>query len=329
MMTVAFAALALLFFQSRPLTDAWPRVAHRLALLLACIAGMIICFAFVSPGILPGTGSKDTLILLGYFALYVIFVGSAFAEILFQGWEHARSTWHRPVRHAGLLLLCAGAVTGLIGLAGQTGFAAVGAGRTAALPMPGGAACLGLAASPRCVFAATLPAIAVVLATAGAVLPVLAVAAADTWRYWRHLLMYRALEPLRDGLQLAFPQITLPRHGTRPRLDLTLRLYRRVIEIDDGCVLLRQYMRPGVDASATKEAAGYGLRGDALRATVEAAGIVAALRAHQAAGFDDPRPPDRTSAEVHDLAEQAAWLTKVARAYATSPIVYQLVTHRQ
>lgn len=326
MMTAVFAVLALLVFVSQPPADARPRAAHRLAALAACAGGMVICFAV---GPVPGPAADGTLLLLGYFTLYAVFLGSSLAEIASLAWRQSGPAAHRPFRHAGMLLVCVGAVAGLTGLAGQTALAAIGAAHLAAPPLAGAVACPGITTSSRCAFAAALPAAAVVLTTAGATLPVLAAAAAAARRYWRHLLMYRALEPLWDRLRSAFPQITLPEHDGRSRLSLTFRLYRRVIEIDDGCILLRPYMRSGVAAAAEPVAAGFGLRGDALRATVEAAGIVAALRAYRTAGLHDAPAPDHSGANVQDLDEQAAWLTKVSRAYATSPLVYQLVTRHR
>jgi predicted signal transduction protein with EAL and GGDEF domain len=98
-------------------------------------------------------------------------------------------------------------------------------------------------------------------------------------------------------------------------------------------MMLQPYMRPEVSAAAAMAAAGFGLRGDELRATVEAAEIVAALRALRAAGCYRPQgyrpaPPQHADADVPDLDAEATWLVKVARAYATSPIVYQLVADR-
>jgi hypothetical protein len=93
--------------------------------------------------------------------------------------------------------------------------------------------------------------------------------------------------------------------------------------------MLRPYMRPEMSIAAAAAASRFGLRGDELRATVEAAAIVAALRARRSSDALDPPPPDHCDAEVGDLAAEASWLVKVARAYATSPIVYHLVTHRR
>jgi len=130
-----------------------------------------------------------------------------------------------------------------------------------------------------------------------------------------------------------FPEIRLPEHGPRSRMDPEFRLYRRVIEIGAGRAMLRPYSRPGISAAAAETAAQFGLRGEELRATVEAAEIVAALRARRTAGCYDPQawepPPDHTDPDVPDLPVETAWLVKVARAYATSPIVYQLMTPRR
>jgi hypothetical protein len=329
-MTATFAVLSLLLLLSQPFTQAWPRIGHRLIALGACACGMTFAAAFSPP--LPTTASalsaSDPEMLI-YFTLYTAFLGITLAEMLTISWQHARGTWHRRPRYFGLLLMCAGAVAGLIALTGQTAWAFVAAPHMLPPSLPAARSCAGLVTPLQCGFTVALPGVSVLLAGTGAALPAITAALAKGWRYWRNLQMFLALEPLWNRLCGAFPQISLPEHGGRRRLDVAFRLYRRVIEIGDGCLMLRPYTRPEMSAAAAADAAGFGLRGDELRATVEAAAIVAALRARRSSIALDPPPPDHCDAEVGDLLVEASWLVKVARAYATSPVVYHLATHRR
>lgn len=318
-MTVMFAVLSLLIMAGQPWVHARPRVMHRLASLLACVTGMALCAA-------GGVGSLEMLI---YFTLYVAFLGTALAEILALSWHHARVSAHRPVGHACYLLTSAGAVAGGAALAGQAVWAVATAPHMLPPSLPAAKSCAGLITPPQCAFTVALPGVSVLLVAVGAALPVLAGGAAAIWLYWRHLWMLRALGPLWERMINTFPQVDLPEHGTRGLLDPQFRMYRRVIEIDDGRAMLRPYMRPEVASAVAAAAAQFGLRGEELRATVEAAEIVAALRARRVADCYDPPPtPTHAEAEVPDLDAEAEWLVKVARAYATSPLIYNLVIPR-
>lgn len=328
-MTAIFAVLGLLFLSGQPWPEAWPRIVHRLPTLAVSVAGMTLCAV-------SGAGDPETLI---YFTLYVAFLGAALIEVLALSWRQARLAWHRPPRHACLLLTCSGAAAGCAALAGQTAWAMATAPHLLPPALPAARSCAGLITPPQCVFTVALPGASVLLAVAGAALPTLGEAGRTAWRFWRHVRMLHAIGPLWERMRSTFPQIVLPEYGTRGRLDPAFRLYRRIIEIGDGRAMLRPYMRPEVSAAATAAAERFGLRGDELRATVEAAEIVAALRARRTAGcFDplgqdprdyDPPAPAHVDADVPDLPAEAAWLVKVARAYATSPIVYHLVTHHR
>jgi hypothetical protein len=323
-MIVTFTVLALLIISGEQWAEARPRVLHRLVSLTACVAGMALC----------ATVGSGQLGMLAYFTLYVAFFGTALVEILVRSWHLCGLARGRPLRLAGLLLIGAGAAAGAVALAGQTAWAVATAPHMLPPALPASRSCTGLATPPQCAFTVALPGASLLLASAGATLPVLGGAVAAAWRFWRQVRMLCVLGPLWERMRNTFPQIRLPEHGTGGRLDPAFRLYRRVIEIGDGRAMLRPYMRPEMSAAAAAAAARFGLRGDELRATVEAAEIVAALRARRAVGRrdsfgPDPPPPDHADAEVPDLPAEAAWLAKVARAYATSPIVYHLVSHRQ
>lgn len=320
--TAMFAVLGLLVLASQPWAQAWPRIGHRLAVGVACVTGMALCAV-------GGSGAPETL---AYFTLYIAFLGTALAEILALSWQQAQLTGRSPMRHACLLLTCAGAAAGIAAVAGQTVWAMATAPSMPSSALPTARSCAGLLAPLPCAFTVALPGASVLLAAAGVALPVLAGSAGAVWRFWRHVRMLHMLGPLWERMRTTFPEIGLPEHGTRGRLDPAFRLYRRAIEIGDGRMMLRPYMRPEVSTAAAAAAARFGLRGDELRATVEAAEIVAALRARRTAGCCDApgidAPPDHADAEVPALPAETAWLVKVARAYATSPIVYQMMTHR-
>ena len=109
--------------------------------------------------------------------------------------------------------------------------------------------------------------------------------------------------------------------GSYSRHDMGVRLYRRVIEIRDGALLLRGYRDPTVTTAAESAAQHAGLRGERLRATVEAAELAAAIeakrrnrRASSTAG-----PPPATLEP--DVRSEARWLAQVAAAFSRSPIV--------
>jgi hypothetical protein len=321
-MSAIFAVLGLLIVSSQPWPQGKIRLAHRLAAGVACITGMTLCAA-------GGVGSPE---MLAYFTLYFAFLGTALIEILVLSWRQAQLSWHSPFRRTCLLLTSTGAAAGVAALAGQIGWAFSG-GPGPAAQTPAVQACASLLVPIQCTFTVALPGASVLLASAGMTLPVLAGATIAAWRFWRHLRMLHALGPLWERLRNTFPETRLPEHGTRGRLDPAFRLYRRAIEIADGRRMLLPYMRPEVSAAAAAAATRFGLDGDDLRATVEAAEIVAAIRARRSmSGVYDPQgydsPLGHADAEVPDLWAETAWLVKVARAYATSPIVYQLMTHR-
>lgn len=153
---------------------------------------------------------------------------------------------------------------------------------------------------------------------------------AAAYRLWA----FRTLYPLWRAMYDADPGIALdpPPAGWRAAYglrDLRHRLYRRVIEINDGrLTLLRDHFDPRVADAARQLGHDAGLTGDRLRATQEAAVLAAALRARA-----DGTPAAESSmawtvaAEPgrEQLADELPWLTEVARAFRTSPIVRSAV----
>jgi hypothetical protein len=323
-MTAAFAILALGITLSRPLPLARPKIRRRLLALAACTAGMTAAFTAASP--LPETlGDFGGLYatrpgLLACITLYTGFFAVALAGLLILAWQYARLARHRPSLRAGLLVMGAGSVLGLAYLAEKAMYVIT---QAAHLPPPftSEQAC-SLLWPPQCLFPVTLPVTTVVLTATGVTLPVWGTALTAPMRHYRDRRAFRELEPLRERLREAFPHITLPCNDESGKQDLSFRLYRRVIEIDDARLLLHPYLDPAVMTAARDAAAARGLRGEDLRAAVEAAGISAALRARQAGTPAPAQPPENTSTGGGDLTREAAWLARVARAWgASSPAV--------
>lgn len=148
----------------------------------------------------------------------------------------------------------------------------------------------------------------------------------DGRRRARNVVTYQRLYPLWSALSTATPGIALnPQPANRlARLlpgDIDFRLYRRVIEIQDGLLALRPYMDPDVAVAARRSGHEAGLSGDALQARAQAVSLAAALRAKH----DHRRPveepaslgPDATRSGGYT--DEVAWLLRVARAYTTLP----------
>lgn len=119
--------------------------------------------------------------------------------------------------------------------------------------------------------------------------------------WWWCRRTYRALGPLWSALHRAFPETALPAdHGTLVPHRLRFALYRRVIEIHDGLLLLRPRLRPAAPGDDATHAA--------------AAQIAAALRTPAPATGLLPVPVPLDTAPGTDAA--ASRLAAVSRAFA-------------
>jgi hypothetical protein len=155
-----------------------------------------------------------------------------------------------------------------------------------------------------------------------------------TARWVRLCRCYVVMGPLWSALREAMPQIAFP-EGGRPLLagwpaGIQFALYRRVIEIHDGRLVLRAYHHPAV-ATWLEDDSGAADAADA--ALVEAATIAAALEnmrrgrrftgagqcgAYGAAAVDSALVPTDLDAEVR-------WLSRVAWAFRRSPAIPELL----
>jgi hypothetical protein len=325
-MIAAFALLALVLTISNPPAAARPKIRRRLAALAASVATLTVIFAWVSP--LPRTfgdfghqyWTKPTLLV--YIAVFIAFLGAALTELLLVTWRYARLARSRRYLRLGLRLIAAGAIMGLVYLAEKIAYVIT---QTASLTPPFGTDqhCTSPIHPGQCAFEITLTTTAIMISITGATLPVWGPAlAAPLRRSWRARTC-RQLEPLWRALYAALLEIALaepPPDGTRPRHDLGFVLYRRMIEIDDGLLLLRPHLDPAVRQAALTAARLRGLIGDDLEAAAEAAQIGAALHA-RTAGI----PPAVTTTPLPDAStrtgprSEAAWLAKVSTAFTSSP----------
>jgi hypothetical protein len=134
---------------------------------------------------------------------------------------------------------------------------------------------------------------------------------------------YRELYPLWSTLCESVPEIAL-HPTTSPVKKLEYRLYRRVVEIRDAQLALRPHGDSAVAAMAARRGEKIGLRGDDLQAVVEAAQLKAALRSRNGGTTTaaNSTSADRSTVRGGDgIADEIAWLRRVARAYFHSPVV--------
>ena len=157
--------------------------------------------------------------------------------------------------------------------------------------------------------------VATVVPAVALVLILLAVLVRVAGRAADHRRADRRLRPLWEAVREVRPHTVLPVAGRGPRL----RLYRRVVEIQDARLAAAQRVgapvRTRIDAAVTAA----GLTGDQARATRDAAILtagLAALRAGQPAGTaTPPAEPD------DDLAAVVRHLERVSAAFTGSDLV--------
>jgi hypothetical protein len=277
-----------------------PRTARYQALLAGVVAVLLIALATAAPlGIkTSGTGLMNTatapeataywVVLNGYLGTVLIITTALFRRV-------GRAAPAGPLR-AGLRAIAAG--TAMIALYAvlKTGLmVAYGLGATISIsgiePVANGLRTLGT-----------------ILAVTGAAVPAGGKLRAIV-RAYRSLW---ALRPLWRVMRRTFPDVILfSRRRALVELagvdDVQLRLYRRIIEIRDGLLTLRDYLPAGTLASA-RVFAGEN------PALVEACGIALALHRHRA-GATPADSGERWADVGGDVAGEAAWLSAVSTAF--------------
>jgi len=172
--------------------------------------------------------------------------------------------------------------------------------------------------------AAVLVTISGLLLTIGLTMPAWGPILTITQR-WGDLRSHRRLAPLWRDLITELPGIELDPTLRRPLTatrNIDYALTRRVAEIRDGRLALRQYMDLRVTEIAERAAEQAGLSGNERQAAVEAAHLACALRMHRAAVVAElPHPADNLHRPAGGYAGEVAWLVLVADAYTRSPVV--------
>jgi hypothetical protein len=147
-----------------------------------------------------------------------------------------------------------------------------------------------------------IQAAAILLAVAGSLVPATRRARAVGAAY-RNLLVLR---PLWRAMRDAFPEVILfsPRRAVIELAgvdDVHLRLYRRVIEIRDGMLALRDFRPPDVPPCSDP-------------AVAEARGIALALE-RRSEGAPPSEQPEPWAPVGPDMADEVAWLRRVSSAF--------------
>jgi hypothetical protein len=293
----------------------WPRVGG----LVAVAAVMLVLFSLAP---LDVEAPDDFVERYGgapwvapYLVLYLAYLTVGVVDVVVSCQQHARRSGDTPWLRLSFRLLQLAGVIGLAYLASKL-VVTVAVARGIRPPMPDGAVSRVLV-SAGAICAATAVLLPVVRARV--------VAARDWRRRWR---LHRTLYPLWMDIARVVPHVRLHGSGRHGRLahvrdavlDMPWLLYRRVIEIQDGLLDLRFHRDPDAAPTAATLAERAGLSGAEFRAVVEAADIVCAVRAMETGATarvsDGAVPPLTQGAD--DL---PAWLGRVARAYADSPVV--------
>lgn len=148
------------------------------------------------------------------------------------------------------------------------------------------------------IYGALLSAIGFASLIIGALIPIVAGVIQEVPIMRRRRAISNALEPLFSALQAAFPELSLPMRAPGP----SHTLYRRTVEIRDGLVLLSPYYDRDVAAAAEESSRSAGESDDAMRVSVHAALVTAALEAHRSGAR-----PDNPYHSIVGSADQSNW----------------------
>ncbi len=157
----------------------------------------------------------------------------------------------------------------------------------------------------------------------------------DDYRaHWRLYPLWRALYDCNPDIALLPASSALANALTVRQVGF--RLYRRVVEIRDGLLALREYLDPQVAKAASQRGRAAGLADDDLQALVEAESVAAALRAKQQglppAGTGHSFKPiggKDLSTEVSYLQKVACYYRATARRQSLTPLGIRLVAERR
>ncbi|MFJ2175954.1 MAB_1171c family putative transporter [Streptomyces sp. NPDC087851] len=157
----------------------------------------------------------------------------------------------------------------------------------------------------------------------GACLPPLSVAV-EHIRAWTAL---KRLQPLWHRLTGAVPSVVLS--TSIPKRRVRFRLDRCVIEIEDACLALREYVSAEVHQRARTLAIQKGVQEQEVEVVAEASWLrlaaASARTGSQLEGVEYPSLGVTGRSRVGEL----AWLRAVARSYTTSPVVAEFIRQEE
>ncbi|MFD4398272.1 MAB_1171c family putative transporter [Kitasatospora sp. NPDC058478] len=299
-------------------------VRRQLALLAGVLGVRAVLFVAAAPGLdasdltaAPSTGAR--LALAGYTAAGVLYLAYCLTTLLRQLARLARAA--APGRQrSGLRLLTLSLVAGLLWNAWGVDDVVQ-------------AAATGTQAGAEDALCGVLGLLCVALLATGLGTTVWPAAHAAVRGWLRAHRRYRALAPLWRDLHTVLPEIALAPASRLPLLpprDPQFALYRRIIEIHDARLILRQHLDPRTPrwlAAATSRFPPSAARADA---TAEAAALAAALERAAAGARPNPDTP-RTAPAAEpphalgpDLESEADHLAHLTRVYATCPAVAEV-----
>jgi hypothetical protein len=179
---------------------------------------------------------------------------------------------------------------------------------------------------------ALLVLVAALLMTTGLTLPSVGPRIDSGRRSAQCIRAYRDLFPLWAAIYQAVPSIALhpPASLRRARWamgNLDDRLLRLVIEIRDGQLALRGYLDPTTAQLARCLGERRGLSGDELQVAIEAACLAVAVRTKvdHRGPYSETEAPADTPSGGNDLASEVRHLRSLARAFAESPVVAEVL----
>ncbi|MEN8654364.1 MAB_1171c family putative transporter [Streptomyces sp. 21So2-11] len=301
---VASAALLLDFVVAVVRPEGFAR-RFRLSAILTAVPLMLVFYTLANwvPATIHAGRGPYSLFAVLYIAVFTLYIGTSMVVatwLFIGGARHSRSVWTR----SGLALLGLGTGVGSLYAFQRVVFVALNMITDT------------VHAELENVFSTDLKLIAIVSIALGSCLPPIA-GAIEAVKQWRYL---RDLEPLWRGLIGGAPQVVLS--TPIPRRRLSMRLHRRIIEIGDASLALREYVPAELQRQAKRQAATAGnLEGETADAVAEAMWLhVATQTARHAAPLPNTEHPMPGGIGKGYEAE-LQWLRAVSHAYRTSPLV--------
>lgn len=277
----------------------------RLAAIGATLPLMLLFYALANwtPGgpVRVGEGKRAVYPVL-YMAVFTLYIGIAMVVatwLFLSGVRHSR-TW---LGKAGLAFLGLGTLLGSLYALQRVGFVTVHLATGAEYP------------ALQHQVSTVLKQLAILSIVLGACLPPFSVAV-EYARDWKTL---RQLQPLWSGLTDAVPFVVLS--ASIPKLRVSLRLDRCVIEIEDACLALREYVSAEVHERAQMFALRNGVPQNEIDAVTEASWLRVAVRAARRGSQLEGAEHPTLGVTGKDRPSELSWLCAVSRAYSASSVV--------